>query len=285
MIIECDDPLTCDICGKNFKRKSFYDRHIINCGKSPAFECDSCDKKFRTQESLDEHKKICNELTCQFCKKTFKQTTKFLNHMCEKKSRHLNKDDRSVYFGYMAYKHFIIKSCSVLKRKEPSYDDFTKSTMYKNFVDFGKYILNINAINPMGFVDYLIKTQSPMRVWTQPASYEAYVRELNKTETPDVALERNFMLMQQWAMENNEDWKEFFRKVAPSKAVLWIKSGRISPWLLFSSSSSGQMLSRLNPEQNKIINDTIDVKFWELKIAKHADEVKHIQQILNESGI
>lgn len=284
-MMECDDPLICNTCGKNFKRKGFYDKHIITCGKPKDFRCDVCDKKFRTRETLDKHKQTCNELTCQFCKKTFKHSSKFLNHMCEKKSRHLNKDDRSVYFGFMAYKHFIIKSCSVLKRKDPSYEDFCKSDMYKSFVEFGKYILSINAINPMGFVDFLIKTQSPMRIWTLPNTYELYVRELNKTETPDVALERNFLLMQQWAIENNEDWKEFFRKVSPSKAVLWIKSGRISPWLLFSSSSSGQMLSRLNSEQTEIINELIDVKFWELKIAKHKDEVLHIQKILNEAGI
>lgn len=246
--------------------------------------CDRCKKIFKRQHFLDKHKETCNELVCDFCSKQFKTSTGLLNHMCEKKRRHIERDDKHVKFGFMAYRHYIHKT-NRLNNRQPSYEEFANSSLYKEFVEFGRYIVRLNAINPLGFVDFLIKMQTPLRRWMHPNVYETYIRELNKTETPLEALERNILLMQQWSIETGEEWTDFFRKVSTNNAVLWIKSGRISPWLLFSASSASDLMSRMNPEQIEMVNEVIDANFWEHKLQRHKEDMFYIQEELNGAGI
>jgi hypothetical protein len=246
--------------------------------------CETCGKIFKKQGFLEKHKETCNDLTCEFCKKQFKQQVRFFNHMCEQKRRHIERDDKHVKLGYMSYKHYISRT-NRLNMNVPTYENFSNSSLYKEFVDFGRHLIRINAINPIGFVDFLIKMQTPLKKWMATTTYEIYIRELNKTETPIQALERNILLMQQWSMETGEDWTDFFRKISTTHAVLWIKSGRISPWLLFSASSASALMSRMNSEQLEIVNQAIDTNFWEHKLKRHQEDMKNIQEELSRAGI
>jgi hypothetical protein len=248
--------LTCQHCNKEFKRKSFYEKH----------------------------KEICNDLTCQFCKKQYINEVSFFNHVCEKKRRHIEKDEKHVKIAFICFKHYCTKT-NRLNKYQPSYDDFIDSSLYKEFISFGKHLININVSNHLGFVDFLIKMQTPLKKWSSVSTYEIYMRELNKNETPLQALERNILVMQQWSINTGEDWTEFFKKISTQTAVLWIKSGKISPWLLFSASSASDLLSRMNQEQLEIVNNTVDAGFWELKIKRHQEDMKYIQKELSEAGI
>lgn len=183
----------------------------------------------------------------------------------------------------IAYQSFF--TVAMRAPKPPSFDDFAKSQFWGAFLRFARHMLDINAIRPTAFVDFLIRTEVPVDRWTSPVVYETYVRELSKTESPDAAVERNILLMQQWAMDTGEHWTDFFRKVAPPVAALWVRSGRISPWVLFVASSAKDMLTRLGPEQAQIVEKTIDVRFWEAKLERHKEEVARIRAILDEAGV
>ena len=91
--------------------------------------------------------------------------------------------------------------------------------------------------------------------------------------------------MQQWAVETGEHWTDFFRKVAPAQATLWIKSGRISPWILLTASSAECLLERLSEEQNVIMIQSIEYGFWELKLSRHELDVETIKHELLKAGI
>jgi len=98
-------------------------------------------------------------------------------------------------------------------------------------------------------------------------------------------LERNFLLMQQWANDTGDHWQDFFRRVEPPLAALWIASGRISPWVLFVASSAHDLLNRFSPEQHAILDAAIDLGFWRLKIKHHQHDVDIIRAMLTDHGI
>lgn len=231
------------------------------------------------------HKHVCDQkiptFTCEFCKRDFTTEARLVNHLCEEKRRYLQKDDKPVRMGFMAYERFF----KISMGKPTTYDKFAKSTLYGAFVRFGRYLVDLNAINPMGFTDFLIRSEVPIDRWTGSTLYATYVRELNKNEPPIDAIERNFMLMQQWSVHSGEEWYDFFRKVAPSQAALWIVNGRLSPWLLFTASSAHMLLDRFSEEQTTMMQNTIDTGFWKLKIDRHQAEVNTIRAMLAENGI
>jgi hypothetical protein len=168
----------------------------------------------------------------------------------------------------------------------PGFEEFARSTLYGAFVRFGRYVGEINAISPHLFVDFLLKAEVKIDRWCNASVYETYLRELNKIESPDAAVERNILLMQAWANERPErHWTNFFREVEPALAAQWIKSGRVSPWVLMVAASAADLLTRMSDEQIGVVNTAVDPAFWEKMIEKHRAEVDQIRQIMAEAGI
>jgi hypothetical protein len=188
-----------------------------------------------------------------------------------------------VRLAFIAYQQFYRRAMA--HKQQPTYETFARSKLYTAFVAFGRHVVDLNAVNPLGFIDFLLRIEAPIDTWTKQAVYQTYIRELNRNETPLDALERSFSLMQQWAHETNNDWRAFFSLLETPLAVLWITTGRISPWVLFIASSAHRLMTRLTRDQIILVEQTIDPEFWRLKIERHQKDVDTIRDILEESGI
>lgn len=233
--------------------------------------------KSKSQEAASQ------KLECGFCKKEFRTERTLHVHLCTTKQRYLNRDEKQSRDAFRLYARFY--EANKIGKKERTFDDFARSTYYASFMKVAKYIADIQAIRPTEFVEFLVKSNLSIKDWTNPKVYETYVREVMKNETPDVAVARNIELMQAWAASTGNDWSDFFRLIAPAQATLWITLGRISPWVLYISISSGELFKRLSPEQVEIISPYIDPKFWEIKLKRHQAEVDLYRSILDEAGV
>lgn len=222
-----------------------------------------------------------NVFECTFCKKRYVREAAFLTHMCAKKKRFIEQDLPHVKLAYQVYRRFWKLSYG---RGDRTYEQFAASSVYEEFVRFGRYLRSIHAIEPLEFVDFLVTRKINIRQWDSPALYETYLRDLTARESPDRAVERNLLLIEQWATENNEPIRDFFKKVATTQAVLWIKAGRLSPWVLYTAPSAERLFERLNEEQRAMVHSCIDPKFWEEMIDRHEEEVVHIRSVLEEAG-
>jgi|HigsolmetaGSP12D_1036236.scaffolds.fasta_scaffold03257_3 hypothetical protein len=228
-------------------------------------------------------KKKNPELTCTHCGKNFVSELVLMRHNCTAKKRYLERNERHVLYAFYIFKRFFYLSFP--GRREVTEEKFRKSRHYSSFVKFAKYILDINAVNPAMFIDYVITNLIPINKWCDSSVYEDYLRDLSKRETPDAALERNFVLMQKWANETGEDWTNFFRRIPPTQAVFWIRSGRISPWVLYTAPSAKELFARMSKEQIALVQDVVDPKFWQVKLADNREEVSTITSILQEAGL
>ena len=150
---------------------------------------------------------------------------------------------------------------------------------------FGRHIRDLNAIDPSKFIDYVIKNNLPIDKWTHDFVYEQYVRELTRQESAENALERNIMLMNEWSMQTGEPWNDFFRKVNANQAIAWIKSGRISPWLLYNVDSAMDLFERCTPEQIGMIKTYAPPGPWKIRFNKNNDSCNFIRTTLQNNGM
>lgn len=185
--------------------------------------------------------------------------------------------------GFLVYRKFY--EMSFKSQKPKTYQDFSDSKYYPSFVRFGRHLIEIQALNPEGFVEFLIKANVPMKNWEKDFVYEQFVRELNKREPADAAFERNILIMKQWEMDTNEPWYDFFRKVSTNTATSLIRAGRLSPWVLYTADSAVDLFNRLTEEQMNMIQQYVTPVFWERKFAEHPDDVTFIRNLLIECGI
>lgn len=220
---------------------------------------------------------------CEFCKASFAKEETLLSHMCDKKKRFMTKDDKIPRLAFTIFNRFHAYSFRTSKTK--TLDSFIDSRLYNDFISFAKYVNDVDPINLNKFIEFLVTTQTPIKKWKSPNVYEIYVRELCKQESASAALERNFLLMQQWATETGEQWYDFFRLANTNLLVLWISIGRVSPWIIYTSASAMAMMDRFSDDQIDIVQRALDPVFWSKKLNSNQDDVDFIREQLDLVGL
>lgn len=221
--------------------------------------------------------------TCAYCNKSFTKEKTLTVHMCEQKRRHMVQNDLPVRLAFRSYQQFYTKNTN--SKKPKSYSEFAKSPYYTAFVRFGKHMLDINAIDPEQFVDFVLRMGVKLDNWCKDTVYEEYVRDLTKRESVDRAVERNILLMKQWSIQEEQEWTQFFARITPQLAVHWIRTGRISPWIIYACDAAQNLLDRMNDEQITMIAEYIDPIYWRKRVIKQKEDVEWIKTVFEQAGV
>lgn len=205
-------------------------------------------------------------------------------HMCEKKRRWLQKDEKRVRYGLYAFNRFYKLSAG--SKKDKTYEDFVNSQYYNAFVKFGSFINNVQPLYPEHYIDYVVTSGVKLDHWAKDALYEKYVLELILKEDVSTALERSVKTMMEWASENEPaPWNHYFQHVSLNRAVWHIKDGKISPWLLLNCKSGKEMLGKFNDEQLQLVYHVINPEHWALRFKRQSSDVQLAKDVAKESGL
>lgn len=216
--------------------------------------------------------------TCEYCKKGFKREGTLAVHMCERKRRALGKSEKHVVAGFNAYNYWY--KLAMGSKKDKTYDEFAKSQYYSAFVKFGRYILDIRAVNPENYIRYLTTNKVKLDWWCKDSTYNKYLAEQSKTETPERAVERFVLLAQDWSQNTGNHWSDYF-VVAPHHVIVQhIELGKISPWIIYSSDKAQHFIDNCPSDLLQKIAQTLDPAFWARKTKLFPDEVTWIRSII-----
>lgn len=218
---------------------------------------------------------------CGFCAREFVRERTLINHLCEKKRRWMNRDEKYVRIGFEAWKSFY--KLNNIKGRKQSYKDFIKTQYYTAFTRFGKHVINTNMVNWQQFIPFVIRNSVKLDHWCRDSVYEEYVRIVCRKEDVNTAMERQIKIFSDWAEENNEEWYDFFKKVHPGIALKMIRTGRLSPWVFLNSKTAKKYLfPRMTDEQVAIIGDFVNTEYWDIKMANNKDDTKFVKELLEK---
>ena len=204
-------------------------------------------------------------------------------HMCERKRRALQKDEKRVQAGYMAYNRFWQLTQNAKKPK--TYDNFADSSYYNAFVKFGSFINNVNPLYPDKFIDYVIKSGVKLDHWCRDELYEKYLYDTIKTEPVESAVQRSLQTMMEWADDHKAEFSHYFNYVSLNKAVYDIRNGRISPWVILNTVNGQTMVKNMSDEQLEMIAPAFDVPYWLRKFKDVPADVALVKEICKEVNI
>tara|TARA_R110000823_G_scaffold314820_1_gene444739 strand:+ start:1154 stop:1774 length:621 start_codon:yes stop_codon:yes gene_type:complete len=202
-------------------------------------------------------------------------------HVCEKKRRALQKDERRVRLGFYAFNQFYKLSAGA--KKDKTYEEFCKSSYYNAFVKFGSFVSNVKPLYPEKYVDYVVTSGVKLDHWCREEMYETYAIELIKKEGVETALERSIGTMLEWAEENNSAWNHYFNYVSLNKSVWHIRDGKISPWLVLNCKSGKDLLGKFNDEQLGMIYNIVDPQHWAMRFKRQPKDVQLVKDVAKES--
>jgi len=221
--------------------------------------------------------------TCVHCDKSFMKEKTLVAHMCERKRRALQRDEKRVQAGYMAFNRFWQLTQKAKKIK--TYDEFADSSYYNAFVKFGSFLNNVDPLYPEKFVDWVIKSGVKLDHWCRDELYEKYLFETIKSEPVESAVQRSLQTMMEWADENRAVFAHYFNYVSLNRAVHDILNGRISPWIILNTQSGYKMINMMSDEQLDMIAPAFDVPYWQRKFKDQPADVALVKEICKEVGI
>jgi len=204
-------------------------------------------------------------------------------HMCERKRRALQKDEKRVQAGFVAFNRFWQLTQNAKKSK--TYDDFADSSYYNAFVKFGSFVNNVKPLYPDKFVDFIIKSGVKLDNWCRDEHYERYLFEILKSEPVESAVQRTLKTMMEWGDEHNAKFAHYFNYVSLNRAVHDILNGNISPWIILNSTTGKTMLNNMNDEQLNIIGPALEIPFWIKRFKELPADVALVKEICDEVGI
>ena len=220
---------------------------------------------------------------CVHCGKAFMKEKTLYAHMCENKRRAMQKDEKRVQAGYMAFnKFFRVRQGG---KKDKTYEDFCKSPYYNAFVKFGSFINNVLPLYPEKFMDFVIKSDVKIDHWCRDELYDLYLFEMIKTEPVESAVQRSLQTMMEWGDTSGAQFNHYFNYVNLNKAVHDIRNGKISPWVLLNSKSGKDMLNKFNDDQLDLIAPAFDLPYWLKKFKLVPADILLVKEICTEAGI
>ena len=221
---------------------------------------------------------------CEYCGAGFTKEKTLAVHMCEKKRRYLQKDERRVRYGLYAFQRFYKLSAGA--KADKTYDEFCSSPYYNAFVKFGSFVNNVKPLYPEKYIDYVVTSGVKLDHWARDEMYEQYALQFILKEDVTTALERSIMTMMEWAEENPPaPWNHYFDHISLNRAVWHIKDGKISPWLLLNSKRGKEMLSKFNDEQLALVYHVINPEHWAIRFKRQPNDVQLVKDVAKESNL
>jgi hypothetical protein len=221
---------------------------------------------------------------CKYCNTGYTREKTLAVHMCEKKRRALQKDEKRVRYGFYAFQRFYEKSMNIKNTK--TYEEFCSSQYYNAFVKFGSFLNNVQPLYPEKYIDYVVTSGVKLDHWCREEMYQKYAIELIQKEGVETALERSVTTMMEWASDQEDaPWNHYFYYVSLNRAVWHIKDGKISPWLLLNCKSGKEMLSKFNDEQLNMIFHIVDPSHWALRFKRQPKDVDLVREVVKESNL
>jgi hypothetical protein len=220
---------------------------------------------------------------CIHCDKNFAKERTLMAHMCERKRRAMQRDEKRVQAGFMAFNRFWQLTQGAKKLK--TYEEFCDSSYYNAFVRFGSFVNNVNPLYPDRFVDHVIKSGVKLDHWCRDELYEKYLYEIIKVEPVESAVQRSLQTMMEWGEDHKAEFAHYFNYVSLSRAVHDIRNGKISPWIILNTKSGQTMINKMSDEQLDMISPAFDVAFWLKKFKEIPADTALVKEVCGEIGL
>jgi len=222
---------------------------------------------------------------CKYCDKHFRKESTLAAHLCEPKRRIQQQNETGVQFGFRAYIQFYETTQGSARLK--TYEDFASSPYYRAFVKYGRYLVNIRAINTTHFTFWLLQNNKKLDFWCKDSYYEEWLHEYIKKEAVQDALERGLQEMEQYASGDSglASFSHYFKYGNHNRICHHITSGRISPWVIYNCNSGIEFLESLTEEHLAIILSWIDPDYWNRKFKDYVADVEWCKHVLKKAGL
>lgn len=223
------------------------------------------------------------EFECKWCHRVFSKETIVARHLCEQRRRWEQKDTKHARYGLEAYlaiqKHFHRNATAKTE------EDFRHSDYYLACLRWGRFVIDINCLDVLEYLQWLLRLNIPIDRWNEDAVYDCYLQDRVFAEDAWDALAHSILTMVRWSENHSKEFQNYFRQAQTARIITDIRKALISGWLVFCSTSGQAWLGSLEQSDLDLVWAWLDVSRWNVKFERAPDTVQKITAICTEAGL
>ena len=221
---------------------------------------------------------------CQYCKKVYVKETTLDKHMCVKKER--MKHIKTVRFIYsLKMFNLFMNAQTSMPNKNHTAEDLVNHRYYNDFSKFGEYVAKIRPIYPELFLTFVSSSGATVDKWESKQMYGEYVSYIIYMENPLQAIYRSLTTLTAASERSGVPLIDYVNTVTPIELINLVGNGYISPWFVYLTLYSDDLIRKINDHQCINTARMLDVSFWSEHIQSFPDEQNRAISILDGVGL
>lgn len=217
---------------------------------------------------------------CEFCNATLKTERAFSKHLCSKKQRWNDRQNPQNRIAFNAWSKFN-NSMNIRNKTQL---DFIHSRYYGEFLKFGTYCIDVGVINIDQYTDWVIKEKLKLSAWFTDSTYELFIIEYLRQEEVYAALQRTIEYLMELTKNSTIQVHDCLRSYNKNVLCQAIITGKISPWVLYQSTSGIEFLRSLDDSQIEMVMRYISPERWAIKFVRDEQMTNDVKNLLQSAG-
>jgi hypothetical protein len=222
-----------------------------------------------------------NNFVCVYCNKPFLREAAYLDHVCTQMQRHQKMKTSEGMSAWIAYGLWM----KAMGKKVPPQASFTVSQYYQSFIKFAALVQQVKTIDMEEFIRHMVKLGIPPVIWTNNAIYEEWIRSSTEERSPLKAVKQSCLFLLNLADRAEINVEEIFDHITSPQVSDWIRTGKVTPWLLFNSQKFKSWYTGLEEDDKDELSKVLDPSEWMEKIRSNPNTVPTIRKIVVEMGL
>ncbi len=222
---------------------------------------------------------IAGKLICEYCHKPFSRETALINHKCKQMERYDKIKTPEGQVALRAYQSWL----KFQKRPVPDVSTFANSATFIHFIKFGAWCVKAR-VDLDKYVRFMVKRGFNPSMWIREDVITSYLVETDKDYFQEELMEC-INIMFDLADNFDVDVSDLHNTLTIDEIILLLKTGRLSPWVVFASSGFKNRIKNDATEyQMEEFNDCFDLSVWQQRLSNR-DLVQQVKHYLSKMGL
>lgn len=220
---------------------------------------------------------------CRFCHKVYVKEAAFMAHECKQMKREAELKTPNGQTAWQYYQLWM----RYKNRIPPSSAAFLTSNYFRTFINFVVFTKKVKLPQPEKFIKWMVHRDFQPTLWTNDEVYSQYLDFVDSSFDPLDQVTLSIGTLLKYADGKEIDVSDIFEAINPNELLQMIRVRSVSPWLLlFSRKFSNMLKTRMNNEQQNILETLIRPEYWGDKISQNPITIKDkIKSVVSEIGI
>lgn len=222
--------------------------------------------------------------TCPYCNLVLKTERGARRHSCKKKQIADELGTDVVRTAYKLWNFWCLYN-KFGKKRERTGHEFRSSPFFAYFCTLAESIQGIWMFDKNDYVVWLCQKRVPASAWGDKTLIERYKKEIHVRGEAMKRMALSLEAAMIWCLERDLPITEFFSKFPTNDFLLWLESGKMSPWFILTAPNRDVLIERLTDAQIRKMLQHINMDYWETRLAEKAEEVAQFEQVYREVGL